>query len=112
MNWFRFKSKPPSRRDENVTLGRDDNERAERWQRAVKRVRVSRNLLKLAWTAGPVTGIGLYGGYYIGYGRAPATDLLIYFTTFTILSGLLGLLAAIVYDTTYGAAKERARMDL
>ncbi|SFM29215.1 hypothetical protein SAMN05421721_10280 [Ectothiorhodospira mobilis] len=112
MNWFRFKGKPSAGRDEGISLGREDNERVERWQRAVKRVRVTRNLLKLAWTAGPVTGIGLYGGYYIGYGRPPATDLLIYFTTFTILSGLLGLLAAIVYDTTYGAAKERAQQDV
>lgn len=74
----------------------------------MRRVRFSRSLLGLAWTAGPVTAIGLYGGYYIGFGQAPSNQLLIYFISFTVLSGLIALVAKIVYDSTWGYATERA----
>ncbi|WP_346655039.1 hypothetical protein [Halorhodospira halophila] len=95
-----------------VSLDREANERLEQWSRAVRRVRISRSLLSLAWTAGPVTGLGLTGGYWVAYGHPPHTQLLIYFTTFTILSGLIGLLAKIVYDSTWGPAQERAQADV
>ncbi len=94
-----------------ISLDREDNERMDQLARSVRRVRVSRSLLGLAWTAGPVTGLGLYGGYYIGFGQAPSTQLLIYFISFTVLSGLIGLTAKIVYDSTWGHASEQARRD-
>jgi len=72
-------------------------------------VRVSRSLLGIAWTAGPVTGLGLYGGYFIAYGQAPTTQQLIYFITFTVCSGLLGLIAKVVYDSVWGYTSERAQ---
>ncbi|MCG5501992.1 hypothetical protein [Ectothiorhodospira lacustris] len=99
-------------RENTVSLGRRDDERYERWSRAVKRTRVSRNLLNIAWTAGPVTVLGLSGGYYIGYGRPPSIELVTYFVSFTVLSGLIGLIAKIVYDSVHGSAKEQAQADV
>lgn len=112
MKWSQFSRFRRPRQQDGVSLGRAENEKMERVTRAVRRVRVSRNLLKLVWTAGPVTGLGLYGGYYIGYGQAPSPQLLTYFISFTILSGLIGLLATIVYDSTHGMSKEQARADV
>ncbi|MCG5518986.1 hypothetical protein [Ectothiorhodospira sp. 9905] len=112
MNWSQFSRFRRPRQQDGVSLGRAGNEKVERVTRAVRRVRVSRNLLKIVWTAGPVTGLGLYGGYYIGYGHAPSTQLLTYFVSFTVLSGLIGLLATIVYDSTHGVTKEQARADV
>jgi hypothetical protein len=92
-----------------ISLNREDNERLDQFTRSVRRVRISKSLLGLAWTAGPVTAIGLYGGYYIGFGQAPSNQLLIYFISFTVLSGLIALVAKIVYDSTWGYATERAQ---
>ncbi|MFW6379838.1 MAG: hypothetical protein ACOCZF_00340 [Halorhodospira sp.] len=101
---------PPARSTE-VSLDRDSNKHLEQWQRAVRRVRVSRSLLSLAWTAGPVTGLGLTGGYVAAYGELPRTELLIYFITFTVLSGLIGLVAKIIYSSTWEPAEERAESE-
>lgn len=106
--WLRRRT-APGEDEHGISLDREDNERLDQLARSVRRVRVSRSLLGLAWTAGPVTGLGLYGGYYIGFGQAPSTQLLIYFISFTVLSGLIGLTAKIVYDGTWGHASEQAR---
>lgn len=92
-----------------ISLDREDNERLDQFTRSVRRVRISRSLLGLAWTAGPVTALGLYGGYYIGFGQAPSNQQLIYFVSFTVFSGLMALGAKIVYDSTLGYATERAQ---
>lgn len=94
---------------QGISLNREDTERLDQFTRSVRRLRISRSLLGLAWTAGPVTAIGLYGGYYIGFGQAPSNQLLIYFISFTVLSGLIALVAKIVYDSTWGYATERAQ---
>lgn len=85
---------------QGISLNREDIERLDQLTRSVRRVRFSRSLLGLAWTAGPVTAIGLYGGYSIGFGQAPSNQLLIYFISFTVLSGKIALVAKIVYDST------------
>ncbi|MEX1197889.1 MAG: hypothetical protein WEB57_08530 [Pseudohongiellaceae bacterium] len=97
---------------DDVSLDRETNERLEQFARSARRVRVSRSLLGLAWTAGPVTAIGLYGGYYIGFGQTPPTQHLIYFVSFTVLSGLIALVAKVVYDSTWGYAGEQAEKDV
>lgn len=110
--WFHLRrpwsgrSKEPLR---GIQLNREDTEHMDQLARSVRRVRVSRSLLGIAWTAGPVTGLGLYGGYYIAYGQAPTTQQLIYFITFTVCSGLLGLIAKVVYDSVWGYSSERAQ---
>ena len=110
--WFHLRQswsgrpRPPRN---GIQLNRDDTERIDQLARSVRRVRVSRSLLGIAWTAGPVTGLGLYGGYFIAYGQAPTTQQLIYFITFTVCSGLLGLIAKVVYDSVWGYTSERAQ---
>lgn len=94
-----------------ISLDREDNERLQQFARSARRVRISRSLLGLAWTAGPVTGLGLYGGYYIGFGQTPSTQQLMYFISFTVLSGLIALVAKVVYDSIWGYAGERAERD-
>ncbi|MBC53230.1 MAG: hypothetical protein CMQ34_05270 [Gammaproteobacteria bacterium] len=107
-DWLRQRSQEKN----GISLGREDNERLNQFARSVRRVRMSRSLLGLAWTAGPVTAVGLYGGYYIGFGQAPSNQLLVYFISFTILSGLIALVAKIVYDSTMGFATERAQLSI
>lgn len=110
MGWSRFL---PWRRDnagrQGISLNREDTERLDQFTRSVRRVRISRSLLGLAWTAGPVTALGLYGGYYIGYGQAPTNQQLVYFISFTVLSGLIALAAKVVYDSTWGYHNERSQ---
>lgn len=105
-DWLRQRSQKKN----GISLDREDNERLDQFTRSVRRVRMSRSLLGLAWTAGPVTAIGLYGGYYIGFGQAPSNQQLVYFVSFTVLSGLIALAAKIVYDSTLGYATERAQL--
>jgi len=68
--------------------------------------------MQIFWTGGPVTSIALIGGYYIGYGTMPSTELLIYFIMFTVLSGLVGLVAKVVKDGTRGHLEERRKRDI
>jgi len=75
-------------------------------------VKWSHALMQIFWTAGPVTSLGLIGGYYIGYGTMPSLQLLIYFVSFTVFSGLIGLVAKVVYDGTTGHLKEQSEKDV
>ena len=68
--------------------------------------------MQIFWTGGPVTSIALIGGYYIGYGTMPSTELLIYFMMFTVLTGLVGLVAKVVKDGTRGHLEERRKRDI
>lgn len=95
-----------------ITLDRETSEQTGRLKRSLKQVRFSRALMKIFWTAGPVTGLGLIGGFYIGYGTLPSAELLIYFISFTVFSGLIGLIAKVIYDGTRGYLKEQGQRDL
>ncbi len=112
----RFRKTPaPSETTERpggVSLDRESTEHREQWSRAVRQARVSQSLLSLAWTAGPATGLGLTGGYVVAYGRLPGPELLLYFITFTIVSGLMGLVAKIIYSRTWGSAEEQAETEV
>ncbi|MCH8558537.1 MAG: hypothetical protein LAT84_11975 [Balneolia bacterium] len=88
------------------------NERTGRFRKSMNRIRWSKSLMQLFWTAGPVTGLGLIGGYWIGYGKLPPFELLIYFISFTVFSGLIGLVAKVVYDGTRGHLKEQGERDI
>jgi hypothetical protein len=68
--------------------------------------------MQIFWTAGPVTTLGLIGGYYIGYGTMPSLQLLIYFVSFTVFSGVIGLVAKVVYDGTRGHLEEQTERDI
>ncbi len=99
-------------RSDRITLDRYKNEHSRRFRRSLNKVRLSHTLMQLFWTAGPVTGLGLIGGYYIGFGQLPSLQLLIYFVSFTALSGLIGLVARLVYINTRGYLKEQGERDV
>lgn len=101
---------PEARR--RVVFLRPRGSRLEAWWRGLRQVRLSSSLLNLAWTAGPVTGLGLAGGYYIAYEQPPPAPLIIYFVTFTVLTGLIGLVVRIVQQSTVGVRRERAQQDV
>lgn len=111
-DWLQRWHRKPVVHPGSVWLDREDSERRDQFVKAVRQTRISRSLLKLAWTAGPVTAIGLYGGYYIGFGKPPSKELLIYFVSFTILSGLIALAAKIIYDSIHGPELEQAEQDV
>jgi len=110
MLWSRFQRwRYGATERQGISLNREDTERLDQLARSVRRVRMSRSLLGLAWTAGPVTALGLYGGYYIGYGQLPSNQQLVYFVSFTVLSGLIALAAKVLYDGTWGYRNERSQ---
>lgn len=67
--------------------------RKERWGSAIFRI---------AWTAGPVTYLGLQGGYYIAYGKPASSAVFIYFAGYTLIAGLFALSARFIYNATHG----------
>jgi len=81
-------------------------------KRSLNKVKWSHALMQIFWTAGPVTTLGLIGGYYIGYGTMPSLQLLIYFVSFTVFSGIIGLVAKVVYDGTRGHLEEQSERDI
>lgn len=60
-------------------------------RQAIRKEQWGGSLINLAWTAGPVTYLALYGGYYIGYGKPPNPELFIYFMIYTIITGIMAI---------------------
>lgn len=64
-------------------------------------------VLQLLWTAGPVTYVALQGGHFLGFGRAAPAETFIYFAVYTMLFGVIGLLARFVASVR-GRRQDRA----
>ncbi|WP_114418474.1 hypothetical protein [Marinospirillum perlucidum] len=111
MKWLRRKSRDPHE-PARVSLDREGNEQIERISRVVHRIHWTRNLLSIIWTAGPVTLLGLYGGFYAAYGKTPPGQTLLYFFLFTLFSGLVAFSAKVIYDMTRGHVQEQAQQDV
>ena len=75
--------------------------------RALRRESWGRNIIQLAWTAGPVTYLALQGGYVLGYGQPAPPALFIYFGAYTIIAGVVAILARLIYQITRGRDVER-----
>lgn len=75
---------------------------------AVKRESWGRTVLQLAWTAGPVTYLGLQAGYRIGFGEPPPGNLVLYFAIYTVVAGVFAVLIRIAYSVLHGQDREEA----
>jgi len=79
---------------------------------SARRVPWSLNLLQLLWAAGPVTFLAMQGGYFLGFGHAAPAQNFIFFAVYTLLFGVIGLIARFVADATRGRRQERSREQL
>ncbi|HKM15009.1 MAG TPA: hypothetical protein VJY63_03665 [Marinospirillum sp.] len=95
-----------------VSLEREGNEQIKRISQVVHRIHWTRTILGIMWTAGPVTMLGLLGGFYLAYGKVPPAQTLLYFFTFTVLSALIAFFAKVIYDMTRGHLVEQAQQDV
>lgn len=80
--------------------------------RAARKEDIGRTVLKLAWTAGPVTFLALQGGYVIGYGELAPQRLWLYFGGYTVIAGLVAVIARLVYTATRGEQLDEGRAAL
>lgn len=79
---------------------------------AVKRESWGRTVLQLAWTAGPVTYLGLQAGYRIGFGQSAPSNLFLYFAIYTAVAGLFAVLVRIGYSVLHDQEREEASRTL
>ncbi len=95
----------PKRQPEQDKQGQYFERRGERVTHriaeAVARKSWKWTLVNLAWTAGPVTFIALQGGHYIGFGDKAPLKSFIYFAGYTIIAGVLAVIATLVRDAFY-----------
>lgn len=79
---------------------------------AAKKERWGRSILKIAWTAGPVTYLALQGGYLIGYGKSAPNQVFIYFAGYTLVAGIFALIVRFLYNLTRGGEHDEDRRSL
>lgn len=90
-----------------VRLEREGRDEIRRITAAVEKVPWTVNLLQILWTAGPVTLLGAWGGYLLGYGKAPTAENYIFFISYTVITGAAGIIANVVHNLTGGRRAER-----
>jgi len=83
-----------------------------RVQKAARKEPWLKTLLQMAWTAGPVTYLALHGGYMLGYGELPPTNLVIYFAAYTLIAGFFAIFVRFFYNVTRGHELDEARQQL
>ncbi|MFC3283706.1 hypothetical protein [Litchfieldella rifensis] len=108
-----FRSRPTSHETPQVRLEREGRDEINRITQAVEKVPWSINLMQILWTAGPVTLLGAWGGYLLGYGRAPSAENYIFFITYTVITGAAGIIANLVHQftSTRKAEKTTAKIE-
>jgi hypothetical protein len=77
-----------------------------RIRRAAGKERWGRAFLQIAWTAGPVTYLGLQSGYYIAYGSAAPPNVFLYFAGYTLVAGVFALVARFLYNASRGESRD------
>ncbi|MFP4382777.1 MAG: hypothetical protein ACLFSE_01930 [Spirochaetia bacterium] len=76
---------------------------------AARKESFGKTVLKLAWTAGPVTYLALQGGYLLGYGQSAPRALFYYFAVYTVIAGIASLIVQFLYSVTRGTRLEQLR---
>ncbi|GHB08347.1 hypothetical protein [Salinicola rhizosphaerae] len=90
-----------------VRLEREGRDEIRRITAAVEKVPWTVSLLQILWTAGPVTLLGAWGGYLLGYGKAPTFENYVFFISFTVITGAAGIIANLLNHLTGGRRLER-----
>jgi len=90
-----------------VRLEREGRDEIRRITAAVEKVPWTISLMQILWTAGPVTLLGAWGGYLLGYGKAPTLENYIFFISFTVITGAAGIMANLLHQLTGGRRLER-----
>lgn len=103
---FRHSSRAPTETPQ-VRLEREGRDEIRRITSAVEGVPWSVSLIQILWTAGPVTLLGAWGGYLLGYGKAPTSENYIFFISYTVITGAVGIIAKIAYNLTGGRRAEK-----
>ncbi|MFD2437765.1 hypothetical protein [Modicisalibacter luteus] len=70
------------------------------------------SLLQILWTAGPVTLLGAWGGYLLGYGKAPTAENYIFFISYTVITGAAGIIANLAHNLAGGRKAERTALKI
>ncbi|WP_110665010.1 hypothetical protein [Salinicola halophilus] len=104
---FRRNASTASSDTPHVRLEREGRNEIRRITAAVEKVPWTVSLLQILWTAGPVTLLGAWGGYLLGYGKAPTLDNYIFFISFTVITGAFGIIANLTHHLTGGGRIER-----
>ncbi|NEP49573.1 MAG: hypothetical protein F6K65_12415 [Moorea sp. SIO3C2] len=68
--------------------------------------------LNIAWTAGPVTFLALYGGHYLGYGNPPKVESFVYFAGYTMIAGFIAIVVRICKQAFYTPRVQEAEWQL
>lgn len=97
----------PAQETSQVRLEREGRNEIRRITAAVEKVPWSVSLMQILWTAGPVTLLGAWGGYLLGYGKAPTTENYVFFISYTVITGAAGILANLGYHLTQGRKAEK-----
>lgn len=107
----RLRESPEPEPEGALSMEREGQAQIDQVSRAVRDLPWFVTILQLAWTAGPVTLIAAVGGYFLGYGKAPTGDYLVFFIGYSVIAGVVGLLARLGYEALYAPRKQDAQRD-
>ena len=68
-------------------------------------------VLQYAWTAGPVTLMAAYFGYYFAYGQMMPIERAFYFLGYSVIAVALGIGYRLFHNMTHGRQQIRDRLD-
>lgn len=80
---------------DRIRLERVGHSRIDEAVSSVRQTPWSLTLLQLLWTAGPVTFLAMQGGYYLGFGHAAPAQNFVFFAAYTLILGVIGLVAGL-----------------
>ncbi|WBA83765.1 hypothetical protein [Endozoicomonas sp. GU-1] len=69
-------------------------------------------ILQYAWTAGPVTLMAAYFGYYFAYGEIMPVERAFYFLGYSVIAVALGMGYRLFHNMTHGRQQIRDRINL
>ena len=103
----------PKKKLSNIDLKLEERELRwlEKVARAPQQEPWSVTVLQFAWTAGPVTLMAAYFGYYFAYGEVMPAERAFYFLGSSVIAVALGVGYRLFHNMTHGRQKIRDRLD-